>query len=192
MSFTVRRFLLTILLAACARPPLEPFHDESAELVTIAAVSGGNSMWEVLGEPIARGRRYAVVDDRGYFGTLRAESVMPCFLSCEGCCLNPEWTTKWFDPPSRDPEGLVLAIGPIDGRLVSARRELPRSEDPYGSRLQARFARSEQDLTLARFSFDSEPTIVEAQGRHVNGARVVELRVLERGSWRVVSRTIEK
>ncbi len=54
------------------------------------------------------------------------------------------------------------------------------------------FVRSEDFRTLARFGFSSEPAVLEARGRRVDGARVIELRVRERGAWRVVSRTVER
>jgi hypothetical protein len=190
---SVRLLLFAFLIASCARPPVEPMHDERAELVTIAAVGSEKSIWHVLGEPIGRGRRYAVVDDRGYVGTLRAESEVRCIIACEDCCPKPQWTTTWFEPPLRDrPEGLVLAIGPVDGRYVSVRRELPVSVDPEGNPWEWTFVRSDDFRTLARFSFGSGPALLEARGRLVDDARVIELRVRHHGAWRVVSRTVEK
>lgn len=191
---TVVRWLpLAVLVGSCAAPALAPPNAASKELVTIAAVGGRDALWKVLGEPIARGRHYAVVDDRGYVGTLRADSTMPCVLACVGCCSEPEWTTKWIDPPLRArPEGLVLAIGPVDGRYASARRELPMRIDPDGNPWAWSFVGSDEPRTLARFSFAGEPDALEARGSRVDGARVIELRVRDRGTWRVVSRTVDE
>jgi hypothetical protein len=184
VPFTI---FLALHVTSCAPSPAQPRPDENPVLTTIAGIDVSYSLWTVLGERIQRGRRYAVVDDDGYLGTLRAESELPCGLACMGCCRS-QWATKWFEPPARPPVGLVLAIGPVDGRFVSARRELPVSASLEGNPWTWSFVGTEEPQTLARFSFRGGE--LEARGRRVDGTRVVELRVRQGGEWSVVSRTV--
>jgi hypothetical protein len=80
----------------------------------------------------------------------------------------------------------------VDGRYVSARRELPVGVTPEGNPWEWTFVKTERFRTLARFSVGSEPGVHEARGRRVDDARVVELRGRDCGAWRVVSRTVER
>lgn len=164
-----------------------PFRDADSELVSIAIADEHPDLHPALGEPLEAGRHYAAVDDHGFVGTLRAVATRRCL--CEGCCTRPTWQARWIEPPTRRAEGTMIAFGPVNGRFVSARRSLRADTDARRESWTRAEGRAWQ--SLVHVDFEGEPSALDVRARECgDGASVIEAHALERGEWRLVSRTI--
>lgn len=177
--------------------------EDHAEFSTVARARADertpnlNVLGDVYGERIASGRHYAVIDDDGYVGTLRAIEPQRNILAVVRSCRDTQsWWASWVDPPSRptNPDAM-WAFGPVIGRFGSARRLLPPSApaDQFGIvRTQPPpWPTIDRWTTQFQFAFDSEPHGFEVRARRCSHDQIVtETRIPVGSEERVVSRTV--
>lgn len=74
--------------------------------------------------------------------------------------------------------------------MSSVRRELPSRSDLESENPWQWTALQRDVRTVARFTFASEPSVLEVRGNELDRQRSIELRVKDHGAWRVVSDTL--
>ncbi|HVH42491.1 MAG TPA: hypothetical protein VM925_09110 [Labilithrix sp.] len=180
------------IAAACG----EAIEAADSEFSTFAWVdafevpSDHNRLMAAIGKRIRAGLDYAVVDEDGYVGTLRATEIIPLRLAIKlPPCATEEWSATWSDPPSRPLRRLTeLAFGPVHHRFPSARRLLPLLKPVEECRslgcIVPEQPRDAGWVTQFHFAFDDEPHAVEVRARRCAPGRIVtESRVLRRGHF---------